>query len=666
MTSPTTPTNILSACTISLTQDVLQAGNEHIQRTWRVQAGALIPLSMRVGNREWIIAAEEPGTVPPAPISGVATLQVTTARRFGVEAEGLHGLLAIGDATYEISVFPGVAAVTLRLRGVIDPQPHAALSDHGPSGIEEDHAATRKAVPVRDLCEHIRLTSAHVHVHSVQLMDRTDIHDNLAEQRSWRASPVEVVSLRGVCFAVEDPLTRAGLIFLKHAPLPHTRPVPCAVDLRVHHRDIALIGHGAGDTGEGYAWSVVGYSGGAEGRCAALQGLQRCFRPYVVGRDGLFLSNTWGDRNRDGRINEYFIASEIVAGAALGVDVVQIDDGWQRGITANSVHRDKGGVWLGFWAADPQFWNAHPERFPHGLAATAALAREHGVGLGLWFAPDSADDFSNWRKDADTVLAMHRDLGVNHVKIDGVKAHTKRAEGNLWHFFRTVLEASQGAVVFDLDVTAEIRPGYFGMMAVGPLFIENRYTDWGKYWPHATLRTIWQLAWCIDPTRLRMEFLNPSRNADTYAGDPLAPSHCSPAYICATTLLTNPLGWFETSNLPAAFSAEIIPLIAIWRHHRAALHGGVIVPLGNAPDGTQWTAFRSRSADEIHYLIYRELTDEEDWATPLPLGTETWQPEVLYGSAEIAVVHEYLAIRIADPLGFAWVRIVPPRKHAPA
>ena len=64
------------------------------------------------------------------------------------------------------------------------------------------------------------------------------------------------------------------------------------------------------------------------------------------------------------RINETFIAEEIAAGAKLGVDVCQIDDGWQRGITANSVHKDQGGVWLGFYAADPQFWAAHPTRFP--------------------------------------------------------------------------------------------------------------------------------------------------------------------------------------------------------------------------------------------------------------------------------------------------------------
>ena len=65
-----------------------------------------------------------------------------------------------------------------------------------------------------------------------------------------------------------------------------------------------------------------------------------------------------------------------------------------------------------------------------------------------------------------------------------------------------MLKGSDGRVVFDLDVTAERRPGYFGLPEIGPVFVENRYTDWGKYWPHQTLRQFWALADVVDPARL--------------------------------------------------------------------------------------------------------------------------------------------------------------------
>lgn len=627
-----------------------------MERRWRIVEGSLVATSFMVGGHEWISATTEPSTSAPVAATNTAAPTLTTkvARRYRTEAEGLHGTLTLGLATIELSLFPEVAGVTMRLSGLPGIAVATATSQ-AVSGIEVDEAPHKQTVAATDRCEAFALTAHHLTLTAVQLMDRTDIHDNLAMPAQYRLSPAEKLRLRGCLFCIEDPLTQAGIIFLKQAPLPHARPVKCDTDFFAHHRQVMLLCHGTGDTGEGYAWSTVGYRGGTAGRTAALHTLQRCFRPYHAGRDGLLLSNTWGDRNRDGRINEAFIGEEIIAAQNLGVDVVQIDDGWQQGITSNSVHSAKGGVWLGFWAADPQFWNAHPQRFPRGLTATATAARTAGRQFGLWFAPDSADDFSNWRKDADTILKLHREHGVNFVKIDGVKAHSKLSEKNLWRFFRAVLEETSGAVVFDQDVTAEIRPGYFGVMPSGPLFIENRYTDWGKYWPHATLRNIWQLSWWIDPTRLRMEFLNNQRNADKYGSDPLAPAKYGADYLFAITMIANPLAWFEVSSLPADYVAAVKPLIATWRTHRADLHQGTIIPIGNEPNGTQWTGFQSTSASGTHLLCFRELTDQATWTIPVtrPIKSIT----LLHGQGTVSQQGDHIQVTLDKPLSCAWVKV---------
>ena len=63
-------------------------------------------------------------------------------------------------------------------------------------------------------------------------------------------------------------------------------------------------------------------------------------------RHALLLSNTWGDRNRDARVCETFVLQEIDRAAALGLDTVQIDDGWQKGTTVNSA-RPLGGWRIG-------------------------------------------------------------------------------------------------------------------------------------------------------------------------------------------------------------------------------------------------------------------------------------------------------------------------------
>jgi alpha-galactosidase len=485
-----------------------------------------------------------------------------------------------------------------------------------PTGIEND--APQK-----------RGSAAHWKLTQIEFKDQTDVHNELVHEREWLLHPVEKLALKGNLFLLEDTLTREGSIYLKRAPLPHARPVPEEVDLSWKDGKIEL--HGGA-----YETAILPYSGGRFGAMAAVQKYQREVRPFVPGRDGLFLSNTWGDRSRDARVNEEFMLREIEAGARLGVEVIQIDDGWQLGRTANSAQ--KGGVWIGFWEANENFWDVHPERFPSGLQPLIVEARRHGVQFGLWFAPDSADDFANWQRDVAAVLKLHRDLGVNYFKIDGVKATTQKAEINLRRFFTEVLNESNHRIVFDLDVTAEIRPGYWGSMETGPLFVENRYTDWHRYWPHFTLRNLWKLAQWVDATRLRFEFLNHERNGHLYENDPLAPTTYTPDYLFATVMFSNPLGWFEVSNLPQSYFQKAAPLIEKWKAHRDAIFSGTIYSIGAAPDGTSWTGFISLSPDEKsgYALIFRELNDASSHSFTLPFAGE-YQVEILAGQGSIAL-----------------------------
>ncbi len=661
-----------ASCFASLDDDVLRLGNALIERRWQVRDGLLVALGLVAGGREWLRLGDKPGSVPPAlpPVEARPMhLDVIHGQAGPVEAPSLTAELACGDIRWQLQVFPGVAAITLRLLawpGLAAPSAKPVAAGAAASGIETDGAVTTHHDD-GDLCERLLLACHHAHVHTADLADQTDSHDNLAVPRELRLAVPQPLRLAGCVFAVEDPLCGDGLVLLKHAPLPHARPAPCAIDLRTWHEQgrpaVALHGHGASAGGAGYAWTIGAYVGGATGRIALLHAVQRCFRAYDPARDGMLLSNTWGDRNRDGRICAAFMAREIEAGSALGIDVVQIDDGWQRGVTSNSVHGlAKGGVWQGFWAADDHFWNHHPERFPDGLDSTATAARNAGLAFGLWFAPDSAGDFRNWRRDADTVLGFWRRHGVTRVKIDGVKAHSSLGETSLQAFFAAVLAESAGAITFDLDVTAEIRPGYFGAMAVGPLFVENRYSDWHRWWPHATLRNLWQLAHWIDPVRLRMEFLNRNRNPGHYADDPLAPAVYPADWLFASIMVASPLAWFEVSELPAADAAALRPLIALWKRHRAALHGGRIWPVGDSPDGASCSGFCSLDADgRGGYLIaLREpcAAPQASWSLPLP---GTWAADLLAGAGSVAFQDRGLqpaSIRWDAAPGFLFARLI--------
>ena len=85
-------------------------------------------------------------------------------------------------------------------------------------------------------------------------------------------------------------------------------------------------------------------------------------------------------------------------------------------------------------------------------------------------------------------------------------------------------------------------------------------------------------------------------------------------------------------------AAGLRPLIALWKQHRARLHGGTIHPVGQCPSGAAGSGFCSLDADgQGGYLIaLREPCAPETatWALPL---TGAWTTEVLAGAGSVAV-----------------------------
>jgi alpha-galactosidase len=524
-----------------------------------------------------------------------------------------------------------------------------------PSGIEQDLPQQPIAQSTPDELGHFHLDQQHVRLTQVILRDQTDIHNELVFEQEWLLHTAEHdLELAGNLFVFENVFTASGKIVLKTEALPHARPQPVPADVRVTPGakggfEVSVLG------GESERWVLLEYSGGEVGRTAALHAYQQSQRPDTLAhRLPRFLSNTWGDRSRDSRIEQGFIAREISAGSRLGVEVIQIDDGWMQGVTKNSARSAQaGGVWEGFWNQDPHFWQPSPERFPDGLEPLVEVARARGVQLGLWFGPDSWNDFANWQRDADCLLDFYRRLGIAHFKLDGIRMDTPAAQTNLRSFMSAVLSGSDGQVLFDLDVTAQTRPGYFGAIEAGPLFVENRYTDWHRYWPHQTLRNLWKLARWVDPRRLRMEWLNQTRNAGQYPNDPLAPAAWAPDALFATVMFSNPLGWFEVSNLPRSYFERAAPLVAIWKQEREALFGGTLLPVGAPPDGVSWSGFvsLSKGGSEGYLLLFRQLGGEVGRVRlPVPSGRLCWKR--LAGSGRLEIVDgEALAYGV-EPLGY--------------
>ena len=481
----------------------------------------------------------------------------------------------------------------------------------------------------------LRLPGAHWKYRAVEFFDRTDGINNLVRETSGLAY-LRPFELRGNILVAENPVRDQAVFMVKEAPCSFVQLAYPGYDFLCSIAEVRAVGAGIGpDDLVSDQW--VRIYGVATGICdtkevsflRALRDYQKRLRRLLPDRDEMIMMNTWGDRNRDARIGEEFVKAQVDACVRLGVSHLQIDDGWQQGLSKNSAN--SGGRLWDQW--DLSSWLPHAERFPNGFPPVVQYAKRKGVELGLWFHPSNANDYEHWERDAQIVVDLYRRFGIRYFKIDGVKLSTKLAEVRLRQFFDRIVEKTDGQVVFNLDATADNRGGYHDFYEYGNIFLENRYTDFARYYPHWTLRNLWMLSRYVPAEKLQIEFLNKWRNADKYAADdPLAPNNIPFDYQFAVTMMAQPLAWFEGSELPAA-GFEIAPIVKTYREHQADIHRGVILPIGAEPSGTSWTGFQSIVNEQQGYLlILRENHPADQSRLRLfDLGEKTLRCEHLCG-----------------------------------
>ena len=653
------------SCRAALDGAVLILGNSEFEERWHIVGTSLrLDSFSPKGRGSWVLPTA------PAPAEPVTEARLETAWGCAAPCEtpSLQATLTLQAvekrSVFSFRVFPGIAGSIARQITGESLQNGPVTSFAMAEGIETDTALC----PADDITKEypfapFPLGTAHLLVTEVQFTEQSDQHGTFVTEREWITTPSEFrLPIECNLVGIENPATSEGFVLLLLAPtrfvrgqwttgpdflLETTEPAPRAsfgVRLSVFPGP--------------YPLARIAYSGGAPGRTTALHRLQRALHAWTPGRDGLILSNTWGDRSRADKLSEAFMLQEIAAAQELGVEVMQIDDGWQKGSSANTV--ESGGVWNGFWDSDPTFWEPHPERFPHGLAPVAEAAKRAGLRLGLWYAPDSTHDLVHWEKDAAMLTRYWCELGVAHYKLDAIKLHSRLAEQRFLALLDAVHQATGGAVLFDLDATAEHRETYFGHPHGSTLFLENRYTDRGSYYPHQTLRALWTLARYIWPPRLRLEFLNPARNDARYQGDPLRPAAYPPETLFAIAMTASPLAFLENSGLSPEVAARFAALIRLWKPHREAWFAGNLQPIGDCPDGWTWSGFSSLLPEERtgYVLLFRQLNRSETWeGFVFSKNTEYAEIKTIAGDGTVTAQGNRLCVHIPKPLGFVFARV---------
>ncbi len=311
------------------------------------------------------------------------------------------------------------------------------------------------------------------------------------------------------------------------------------------------------------------------------------------------MSNTWGDCNGFSRVNSEFVRREIIASKGLGLDVAQIDDGWQTGGTATRNIFDENGR----RRFDGDFWEMNHSRFPSGIEEMRDVARDNGIELGLWFAPDFHENFKHFDRDVAVLKNAHDNWNANYFKLDMLYINNREDKEK----FIKMLEVLKPLGLLELDVTNGLRLGYIGSLVYGIIFMENRYTKTGNYYPYRTLKNLWELSAFIPSATLQVEIANPDLNNESYIDDPFRPEIYDMDYLFASVMVANPLFWMETQFLSEKRINELNRILPIWKTLREEFASADVQPILSQPSGRSFTGFTINGKSR-YVLLLREDT----------------------------------------------------------
>lgn len=617
--------NSLDQCQATLRNDTLMLSNNRISRTFLWNHGHLTTLQIydKQKGQIWQMAGDSQDLSFPN-IHDIHSMGKFEVER--IEQSPTH------SNHLKINVIASLGNLKIKRCFRLYPDCPAIACDiylKGCAGHNWQHIDSKKRVETA-VMERLTPEGNHWQVEAISFQDETDDHNTLVHSHKFpvyrRQSRVQ-----GNLLFVTSKFNDSGFFILKESPgagsqIHYPGCDFLTIQKETDHLDLSVVGFGISSQEiQKNEWTrcygfVTGVSDKNEySMLTSLRLYQNKVCPFNPEVDDMIMMNTWGDRGQDARISESFILKELDLAHKLGITHLQIDDGWQIGRSRNSAF--KGGSLNEIWRSG-SYWKIDPEKFPDGFRPVLEKAKSLDIEIALWFNPSTDSSYVHWRDDAQVLIDLYKAYGICIFKIDGVSIPDKLAETNFRSILDLVLKATDHQVYFNLDVTGiDKRPGYHYFSEYGNIFLENRYTDWGNYYPYWTLRNLWMLSKYIPAQKLQIEFLNKWRNPSQYPeNDVLAPGKIPFEYIFATTMMAQPLAWFEASNLPdEAF--EIAPLIQKYREHMSAIHSGQIFPIGDEPSGRGWTGFQSMHGNQGYLLIFREYSDLSQ------KEMDTWLPE---------------------------------------
>lgn len=350
-------------------------------------------------------------------------------------------------------------------------------------------------------------------------------------------------------------------------------------------------------------WTILYPEANADSRELAIKRFDRARYPQTVELDLYTKANTWGSGGLPGinstdMAHEKEVLKEIDSVADLGLDALQIDDGWQVGRMKGK--KDKS-----------REWNVRPDWYPNGWENVVTRAKQKDIKLGIWLAAraplqalqqnyDQAH-FSTWKLDF-----------ANLSTYPNVAAFLKKG--------RDFIEYTNHSIRINWDVTENApRFGYYWARECGNIWLANRKPvspATTNPIPYLQIREAMELSRYLNPQKFELAVQN-YQTVSTHHSDAV---QYSDTYSVAVALPGIPVFFQTTSLLKPEQRSEIKKFLEIYKSVRNELFHAFVFAIGDEPNNASWSGFQwyKPESKEGHLLIFRErLNTSKTYNMPL-------------------------------------------------
>ncbi len=343
------------------------------------------------------------------------------------------------------------------------------------------------------------------------------------------------------------------------------------------------------------SWCIL-YNGGNDERQLSIKKFDRFRYPIKKDRDIYIMANTWGSTsNSVDAINaagEKNVLEEIKSQADLGIDVQQIDDGWQNPPPIVCVETKT-------WRPDK-----HEKRYPEGWKNVRKAAENQKIKLGLW----AMDKIS-----LEDLIWNYNQAGFEYFKLDYINIKNYSQLETLMEKVRSFIEFANHKVRVNWDVTENPpRVGYFFAREFGNIYLENRKPNNEPviYKPYLVLRDAWHVSKYLNLNKFQVTVQNIDR-INPQKSDAHLYNH---QYCVAVALMGSPIFFQETHYYTKQARREIKKLLALYKKHREEMYKCFVFPIGEEPDNKSWPGFQFYNSDQKsgYITIFRELNNKEN------------------------------------------------------